>query len=62
MIQDALIHKSILLLKWCRLFGVQDENANTWCNPTLYRWEVRGLRLSLEAPIGYTLDMVERFL
>ena len=41
MIQDALIHKSILLLKRCRLFGVQDENTNTRCNPTLYRWGAR---------------------
>ena len=41
MIQDALIHKSILLLKRCRLFGVQDKNTNTWCNPTLYRQGAR---------------------
>ena len=52
MIQDALIHKSILLLNTRTLIqGVT----------LLYIDRGRGLRLSLEAPIGHTLDMVERF-
>ena len=61
MIQDALIHKSILLFV-SNVDSLEFRTRTLIQGVTpLYIDRGRGLRLSLEVPIGHTLDTVERF-